>query len=80
MNLSPPWYPNPGSPPVWAPKREGDVCPADRIPNAEAEKGRVYVEPRNGRRPADSWPVLGNPKTRWSLTGCQWDINRWRRA
>lgn len=42
----------------------------------------VYVRLRNGIQPADKWPVdTGKAQTtRWSLTGCGFDIVEWRAA
>lgn len=75
------WHPNPGYPPLFDDGDDEDLCPPDLIRRSEADGARVMVELRNGRRPDHSWPVIGRPMpTRWSLTGCLWDIVRWRRA
>lgn len=72
------WQPNPGRPPVFTPRR-AEPCPADRVLASDAEKVRVHVRLRNGREA--TWPLLGRPvPTRWSLTGCGFDIMFWKRA
>lgn len=46
------------------------------------EGKRVYVELRNGIKPADSWPADGSHhgKTDWTMSGHNFDIVRWRPA
>ncbi|HEX7853825.1 MAG TPA: hypothetical protein VF503_09035 [Sphingobium sp.] len=75
--MTPGWHPNPGFPPTFTPLSDVDECPPDRIPATEAKGAKVFVKLRNGREPADSWPLLGS---RWTLTGCNWDIAFWRRS
>lgn len=62
------WHPNTGKPP-----RE----------IAGVTISRVFVRLRDGREPAESWPVVTGrhgETTDWSLKGHPFDIAEWRPA
>ncbi|WP_327752923.1 hypothetical protein VVT58_15540 [Sphingobium sp. SJ10-10] len=75
------WHPNTGRPPIFCPEHPDQPCPPHLFAKSEAAGARARVKLRNGVQPDESWPVIGRPlPTRWTLTGCSFDILEWKRA
>lgn len=79
--MPPRWQPNIGSKPERN-REEIAALEAAQAPEAAYRINRVFVRLRNGRVPAESWPVdTGRqPNTRWTLTGSDFDIVEWIEA
>lgn len=54
-------------------------CPPRLLGTAK----RVFVELRNGTKPADSWPAdtgRWRANTNWHLDGSDWSIIKWKES